>query len=357
MPAYVLIGYPNVTRGPGFLGAKHSYVYLTDTESGPAGLSLPPEITAGRQARREALLAKVRAGYLARQADRSSSNTTRRSPRPCAWPGRSSAESSSSTKSPAALREAYGGEFGQRCLLARRLVEAGVRFIEVSHNLNFLNGTGWDVHNDGIQKQHALIQELDQALATLVLDLESKKLLDKTLIVVATEFGRPASSTAAAAAATTARASRSPWPAAASKRARPSARPTTWPCPSSAGPSASPTCTPPCSPASASAPAPNSSPASAPCRSRMAVCRFRSCSSQRKSQGGDKSVSMRFRLRSRFLPSLPSLTSVQSPSPTDFEQKETKVTKFSLNHSTLPAGSISTYDNCPTHTNRVAPSR
>lgn len=68
-----------------------------------------------------------------------------------------------------------------------------MRFVEVSHNLNFLNGTGWDVHNDGIQKQHALIQELDRALATLVLDLESKKLLDKTLIVVATEFGRPAS--------------------------------------------------------------------------------------------------------------------------------------------------------------------
>ena len=69
---------------------------------------------------------------------------------------------------PGSLRDAYGGEFGQRCLLARRLVESGVRFIEVSHNLNFLNGTGWDVHNDGILQQHALIQELDKALATLV---------------------------------------------------------------------------------------------------------------------------------------------------------------------------------------------
>ena len=48
------------------------------------------------------------------------------------------------------LRQAYGGEFGQRCLLARRLVKRGVRFIEVSHNLNFINGTGWDVHNAGI---------------------------------------------------------------------------------------------------------------------------------------------------------------------------------------------------------------
>ena len=92
---------------------------------------------------------------------------------------------------PAALRNVYGGEFGQRCLLARRLVQAGVRFIEVSHNLNFINGTGWDVHNEGINNQHLLIQELDTALAALVVDLEEKKLLDRTLVVVATEFGRP----------------------------------------------------------------------------------------------------------------------------------------------------------------------
>ena len=45
-PPYVLIGYPNVTRGPGFLGARHSYLYLTETGKGPAGLSLPDGITA-----------------------------------------------------------------------------------------------------------------------------------------------------------------------------------------------------------------------------------------------------------------------------------------------------------------------
>src|SRR5688572_31273421 len=92
------------------------------------------------------------------------------------------------TESPT-LRDSYGGEFGQRCLLARRLVEAGVRFVEVSHNLNFLNGTGWDVHNDGIDNQHKLIQEMDTALSGLILDLEARKKLDTTLIVIATEFG------------------------------------------------------------------------------------------------------------------------------------------------------------------------
>lgn len=193
VPAYVLIGYPNLTRGPGFLGAKHGYVYLTDTQSGPAGLSRPPQITAQRQSRREELLAKVREGYLDRtggdalvqQYDTTLGEALRLA-------GPQFGRVFQLDQEPASLRDAYGGEFGQRCLLSRRLVQAGARFIEVSHNLNFLNGTGWDVHNDGIQKQHALIQELDTALATLVSDLEEKRLLDKTLIVVATEFGRPA---------------------------------------------------------------------------------------------------------------------------------------------------------------------
>lgn len=89
------------------------------------------------------------------------------------------------------LRSEYGSEFGQRLLLSRRLVQSGVRFIEVSSNLNFVNGTGWDTHNEGQLKQHGLIQELDQGMAALIVDLERHKLLDKTLIVVATEFGRP----------------------------------------------------------------------------------------------------------------------------------------------------------------------
>ena len=67
-----------------------------------------------------------------------------------------------------------------------------MRFIEVSHNLNFLNGTGWDTHNEGQQKQHLLIQEMDTALSALIIDLEKHRLLDRTLIALGTEFGRPA---------------------------------------------------------------------------------------------------------------------------------------------------------------------
>ncbi len=70
-------------------------------------------------------------------------------------------------------------------------MQSGVRFVEVSHNLNFLNGSGWDTHNEGQLKQHLLIKELDSAFSTLLTDLERNKLLDTTLVVVATEFGRP----------------------------------------------------------------------------------------------------------------------------------------------------------------------
>lgn len=193
VPAYVLIGYPSTTRGPGFLGVKGEYMYLTDTESGPKGLARAAEITSDRQYRREKLLATVREQYrkqaagntLAQQYDQLVDESQR-----LAGPQFMSIFNLQSE--PDSLRNQYGGEFGQRCLLTRRLLQNGVRFVEVSHNLNFLNGTGWDVHNEGILQQHRLIQELDQALSSLVLDLERTGLLDKTLIVVASEFGRPA---------------------------------------------------------------------------------------------------------------------------------------------------------------------
>jgi uncharacterized protein (DUF1501 family) len=57
--------------------------------------------------------------------------------------------------------------------------------------LNFLNGAGWDTHNAAQVQQHRLIQDLDKAFATLLLDLEKSKLIDTTLVVIATEFGRP----------------------------------------------------------------------------------------------------------------------------------------------------------------------
>jgi hypothetical protein len=192
VPAYVVIGYPSVSRGPGFLGAKAGYVYLTETDVGPAGLGRPPDVDAARQARREDLLAKLRAQHLARHpGDKAIQEYATAAADGFRLAGPDFMRVFDLTTEPADLRRRYGGEFGQRCLLARRLVESGVRFVEVSFNLNFINGTGWDTHNEGQREQHTLIQELDRALATLIADLEKQQRLDRTLIVVATEFGRP----------------------------------------------------------------------------------------------------------------------------------------------------------------------
>ena len=193
VPPYVLMGYPSPSRGPGFLGASCGYLYLTDIESGPAGLTHPPGISSERQVRREALLRRLRdsahtAGITGTEATRNFELAQDQSLR-LAGPEFMSVFDLKSE--PARLRESYGTEFGQRCLLARRLVQRGVRFIEVSHNMNFVNGTGWDTHQKGQLLQHLLVKELDTALTALVRDLEQHKLLDKTLIVVSTEFGRP----------------------------------------------------------------------------------------------------------------------------------------------------------------------
>ncbi|MGI9243270.1 MAG: DUF1501 domain-containing protein [Verrucomicrobiales bacterium] len=193
VPGYVLIGYPSVSRGPGFLGSAHGFLYLTDTRVGPAGLSQPTWLDSERAQNRAELLQKLRRSTRERlppehpvvQYD----DVIRQSQELAAGSFRDTFDLE---REPAALRQTYGGEFGQRCLLARRLVQEGVRFVEVLHNLNFINGTGWDTHNQGQLKQHILIRELDIALSALIDDLEQKQLLDKTLIVVASEFGRPA---------------------------------------------------------------------------------------------------------------------------------------------------------------------
>ena len=81
-----------------------------------------------------------------------------------------------------------GGRFGLGCLLARRLAEAGARFIEVTHG--YYPFKYWDTHDNGHTRMKELKQMIDSPIAQLVLDLEARKLLDRTLIVVASEFSR-----------------------------------------------------------------------------------------------------------------------------------------------------------------------
>lgn len=80
------------------------------------------------------------------------------------------------------------GRFGLGCLLARRLTEAGARFIEVtSEYIPFKN---WDTHENGHERAIGMKRQIDAPVAQLVLDLEERGLLDRTVVVLASEFGR-----------------------------------------------------------------------------------------------------------------------------------------------------------------------
>jgi hypothetical protein len=79
--------------------------------------------------------------------------------------------------------------FGQMCLAARRMVEAGVRFVQIFHGSN--GGAGaWDAHSDLKNNHEKLCRQVDQPIAALLIDLERRGLLDETLVVWGTEFGR-----------------------------------------------------------------------------------------------------------------------------------------------------------------------
>jgi len=86
-----------------------------------------------------------------------------------------------------AQRDRYGrGSFGQGCLMARRLVEAGVRFVEVMMG----DGVGWDTHRDNFPRTRALSAEADVGMSALIEDLKERGRLESTLVIWMGEFGR-----------------------------------------------------------------------------------------------------------------------------------------------------------------------
>jgi hypothetical protein len=99
------------------------------------------------------------------------------------------------SQEPDTLRDAYGRTtYGQSCLLARRLLEAGVRFVTVYYSSrigNSGNGGGWDTHGDNFNHlKKRLLPSTDQTVPTLIEDMAARGLLDETLIVWMGEFGR-----------------------------------------------------------------------------------------------------------------------------------------------------------------------
>ncbi len=88
------------------------------------------------------------------------------------------------TQEPQEVRDAYGrNTFGQSCLVARRLIERGVRFITINYK-------GWDTHKDHFTIMRRKLPEFDRALASLVKDLAERGLLDSTIVLACGEFGR-----------------------------------------------------------------------------------------------------------------------------------------------------------------------
>ena len=88
------------------------------------------------------------------------------------------------SREPAASRSPYGtSKFGEGCLMARRLIETGVKFVEVTLG-------GWDTHQNNFERVRQLSSQVDPAMSALIRDLRDRRLLDNTLVIWMGEFGR-----------------------------------------------------------------------------------------------------------------------------------------------------------------------
>jgi hypothetical protein len=182
---------PSEGPGAGFLGAAYQSFAVqadpNDADFRVRALALPPGIDAARLERRRALLADTNhfldglperpdllQGYdrFHRDAyDIILSPSTRRA--------------FDMTQEPPAVRERYGRtKLGQRLLLARRLIEAGVRFVTISEPV------GWDTHAQNFQRMRENLPVVDRAVSALYEDLSARGLWDDTLVMMFGEFGR-----------------------------------------------------------------------------------------------------------------------------------------------------------------------
>ena len=190
LPPYVCVpNQPNEFAGSGYLSSAYGAFSLG---SDPASkgftvrdLYLPKGVDEGRFQRRRSLLETVDAHFAA--AEKSDALAASDSFYQRAYGMLSSTEAREAfdiTKEDSALRDAYGqNEAGQRMLMARRLVEAGVRCVTLTYG-------GWDMHDNLKGAFERTMPAFDQAYAQLITDLDQRGLLDSTLVMVSSEFGR-----------------------------------------------------------------------------------------------------------------------------------------------------------------------
>lgn len=180
LPSFVSISGPSV--GPSFLGVRYAPFIVTNPNQPPD--NLPSPVPGQRLQRRLGLLRELDqeqtesgAAELVQDHQTLYRQTARMvlSPRTKAF---------RLDQEPDRVRDRYGrSAFGQGCLMARRLIEAGVTFVEVQ-------SSGWDTHSDEVKGLKKLIPPVDQATAALLSDLQTRGLLDRTLVIWMGEFGR-----------------------------------------------------------------------------------------------------------------------------------------------------------------------
>jgi len=173
-----------VTHGAGFFAKKHGPLMLNNPEAGLQNVRLPKGVTEERFATRRDLANVLDADFQSEWQTRNVKAYSDAYDDAVRLMKSDDLKAFDLTQEPAELRQAYGKEsFGQGCLLARRLVEHGVRFVEVSLG-------GWDTHTANFINTPRLCDTLDTALSALVEDLRVRGMLDSTMIVVTSEFGR-----------------------------------------------------------------------------------------------------------------------------------------------------------------------
>jgi uncharacterized protein (DUF1501 family) len=164
-----------------FLGARYASVTLADGNP-PANLLRPPTLTETADSQRTAFLSRTNERFATGRRTADTEAYTHTFTQAQQVMARQSLFDI--RREPAALRDRYGNhDFGRHCLLARRLLEAGVTFVKVTHS-------NYDTHHENFDFHIEQLGEFDRTFATLVDDLSQRGLLDSTLVMVISEFGR-----------------------------------------------------------------------------------------------------------------------------------------------------------------------
>ena len=182
LPSCVNINAP--TYSGGFLGATHDPFVVNDSMRPVEDLSYPAQMDTHRFRERLKMLRAIEADFIAKRTGRSTEAHEAIYKKADQLINSPKIDAFQLNEEPLAVREAYGmNKFGQGCLMARRLVEAGVKFVEVSLD-------GWDTHQNNFERTKELLNLVDPAFAMLLKDLSERDLLDETIVLWLGEFGR-----------------------------------------------------------------------------------------------------------------------------------------------------------------------